>query len=74
MTGSFSHDMIDRRKRNEETCGIIFDHPVTNPRPVISRRKDHDPDQKTRTEGNVLILKESRTEIRRRNKKRTSSL
>lgn len=32
VTGPFSHEMIDRRKRNEETSGIIFDHPVTDPR------------------------------------------
>ena len=74
VTGPFSHEMIDRRKRNEKKSGIIFGHPVTDPRPCFSRRKNHDPDQKARTEDNGLFFKESRTEIRRRNKKRTSSL
>jgi len=46
VTGPFSHEMIDRRKRNEEKSGIIFDYSVTDPRPSISRGKDHDPDQK----------------------------
>ena len=74
VTGPFSHEMIDRRKRNEKKSGIIFGPPVTDPRPCFSRRKNHDPDQKARTEDNGLFFKESRTEIRRRNKKRTSSL
>ena len=60
MTGSFSQEMIDRRKRNEKTSGIIFDHPVTNPRPFISRGKDHEHDQENRTEGNDLFFKENR--------------
>lgn len=74
VTGPFSHEMIGRRKRNEKKSGIIFGPPVTDPRPCFSRRKNHDPDQKARTEDNGLFFKESRTEIRRRNKKRTSSL
>ncbi len=54
---------------NEETNGTIFDYFVTDPRTGFSWRKNHDPDQKTRTEDNGLIFKESRTKIRRRNKK-----
>lgn len=49
VTGPFSHEMIDRRKRNEKKSGISFGPPVTDPRPCFSRRKNHDPDQKTRT-------------------------
>ena len=59
---------------NEETCGTIFDHFVTDPRIGFSWRKNHDPDQKTRTEDNDLISKESRTKTRRRHKKRTTGL
>ena len=55
---------------NEETNGTIFDHFVTVPRTGFYWRKNHDPDQKTRTEGNVLILKESCTKNRRRDKKK----
>ena len=69
VTSPFSHEMTDRRKRNEETSGIIFDHPVTNPRTGFSWRKNYAPNQKTRTEGSGLFFKESRTEIRRRKKK-----
>ena len=43
---------------NEETNGTIFDHFVTDHRIGFSWRKNHDHDQKTRTEGNGLILKE----------------
>ena len=55
---------------NEETNGTIFDHFVTDPRIGFSWRKNHDHDQKTRTEGNGLILKESCTKNRRRDKKK----
>ena len=55
---------------NEETNGTIFDHFVTDTRTGFSWRKNHDPDQKTRTEGNGLILKESCTKNRRRDKKK----
>ena len=68
VTGPFSHERKDWRRRDEETTGTIFDYSVTDPRTRFSRRKNHDPDQKTRTEGNGFILKESRTKIRRRNK------
>ena len=49
---------------NEETNGTIFDHFVTDPRTGFSWRKNHDPDQKTRTEDNGLIFKESCTKNR----------
>ena len=54
---------------NEETNGTIFDYFVTDPRTGFSWRKNHDPDQKTRTEDNGLVFKESRTKTRRRHKK-----
>ncbi|MFR4639448.1 MAG: hypothetical protein ACLT8H_10100 [Streptococcus parasanguinis] len=69
VTGPFSHERKDWRRRDEETTGTIFDYSVTDPRNCFSRRKNHDPDQKTRTEDNSLFFKESRTKIRRRNKK-----
>ena len=72
VTGPFSHEWNDWSRRDEETNGIIFDYSVTDPRTGFSWRKDHAPNQKTRTEGNSLLLKESRTKIRRRNKKRTN--
>ena len=59
---------------NEETNGTIFDHFVTDTRTGFSWRKNHDHDQKTRTEDNGLIFKESRTKTRRRHKKRTTGL
>ena len=55
---------------NEETNGTIFDHFVTDNRIGFPWRKNHDHDQKTRTEGNGLILKESCTKNRRRDKKK----
>mgnify|MGYP000856324828 CR=1 FL=1 len=72
VTGPFSHERKDWRRRNEETNGTIFDHSVTDLRTVFSRRKDHAPNQKTRTEDNDPIFKESRTKTRRRHKKRTT--
>ena len=74
VTGPFSHERKDWRRRDEETTGTIFDHFVTDTRTVFSWRKNHDPGQKTRTEGNGLILKESCTKNRRRDKKRTTGL
>ena len=74
VTDSFSHERKDWRRLNEETCGTIFDHFVTDTRTGFSWRKNHDPDQKTRTEDNDLISKESRTKTRRRHKKRTTGL
>ena len=74
VTGPSSHERKDWRRIDEETTGTIFDYFVTDPRTGFSWRKNHDPDQKTRTEDNGLIFKESRTKIRRRNKKRTSSI
>ena len=74
VTGPFSHEMTDRRKRNEETSGIIFDYSVTDPWTGFSWRKDHASNQMTRTEDNGLIFKESRTKIRRRDKKRANRL
>ena len=74
VTGPFSHERNDWRELNEETNGTIFDHFVTDPRIGFSWRKNHDHDQKTRTEGNGLILKESCTKNRRRDKKRTTGL
>ena len=38
---------------NEETNGTIFDYFVTDTRTGFSWRKNHDPDQKTRTEDNT---------------------
>ncbi len=70
VTGLFSHEKNDWRRKDEETTGTIFDYSVTDPRPRFSRRKNHNPDQKTRTEGNGLILKESCTKNRRRDKKK----
>lgn len=72
--GPFSHERNKWRRRDEETIGTIFDYSVTDPGNCFSRRKNHESEQKTRTIGNFLIFKERRTEIRRRNKKRTSSL
>ena len=46
VTDSFSHERKDWRRLNEETCGTIFDHFVTDPRTGFSWRKNHDPDQK----------------------------
>ena len=74
VTGPFSHEWNDWRRRDEETTGTIFDHSVTDLRTGFSWRKDHASNQMTRTEDNGLLFKESRTEIRRRNKKRTSSI
>ena len=74
VTGPSIHESKDWRRRDEETTGIIFDYSVTDTRTGFSWRKDHESDQKTRTEDNGLIFKESRTEIKRRNKKRTSSI
>ena len=72
VTGPSSHERKDWRRRYEETTGTIFDHSVTDPRTGFSWRKNHDPEQKTRTKGNGLIFKESRTKTRRRHKKRTT--
>ena len=69
VTGPFSHERKDWRRRDEETTGTIFDYSVTDPRNCFSRRKNHAPNQKTQTEDNGLIFKESRTKIRRRDKK-----
>ena len=55
---------------NEETNGTIFDYFVNDPRTGFSWRKNHATDQKTRTEDNVLVFKESRTKTRRRHKKK----
>ena len=74
VTSPFSHERKDWRRRDEETTGIIFDYSVTDPRTGFSWRKDHAPNQKTRTEGNGLLFKESRTKTRRRHKKRTTGL
>ena len=46
-----------------------FDYSFTDPRTGFSWRKDHASNQKTRTEDNNHFFKESRTKIRRRNKK-----
>jgi len=32
VTGPFSHEWNDWRRRDEETTGTIFDHSVTDPR------------------------------------------
>ena len=58
VTGPFSHERKDWRRRDEETNGTIFDHFVTDPRTGFSWRKNHDPDQKTWTEDNDPIFKE----------------
>ena len=58
-------------KEDKET---IFDYSVTDPRTGFSWRKNHESDQKTRTEDNNHFFKESRTEIKRRNKKRATGL
>ena len=70
VTGPSSHERKDWRRRDEETTGIIFDYSVTDPRTCFSWRKNHESDQKTRTEDNSLIFKESRTKTRRRHKKK----
>ena len=74
VTGPSSHERKDWRRRDEETTGTIFDYSVTDPRTGFSWRKNHESDQKTRTEDNNHFFKESRTKIRRRNKKRTRSI
>ena len=66
VTGPFSHERKDWRRRDEETTGTIFDYSVTDPRNCFSRRKNHDPDQKTRTEikkEQIAYLKEHEQEI-----------
>ena len=68
VTVPFSHERKDWRRRDEETTGTIFDYSVTDPRTGFSWRKNHESDQKTRTEDNNHFFKESRTKIRRRNK------
>ena len=70
VTGPSSHERKDWRRRDEETTGIIFDYSVTDPRTCFSWRKNHESDQKTRTEDNSLIFKESRTKTKRRHKKK----
>ena len=74
VTGPSSHERKDWRRRDEETTGTIFDYSVTDPRNCFSRRKNHDTDQKTGAEDNNHFFKESHSKIRRRDKKRTSSL
>ena len=74
VTGPSSHERKDWRRRDEETTGIIFDYSFTDPRTGFSWRKDHASNQKTRTEDNNHFFKESHSKIRRRDKKRTSSL
>ena len=74
VTGPSSHERKDWRRIDEETTGTIFDYFVTDPRTGFSWRKNHDPDQKTRTEDNGLVFKESRTKTRRRHKKITTGL
>ena len=74
VTGPFSHEWNDWRRRDEETTGTIFDHFVTDPRTVFSWRKNHAPNQKAGAEDNNHFFKESHSKIRRRDKKRTSSL
>ena len=69
VTGPFSHERKDWRRRDEETTGTIFDHFVTDTRTVFSWRKNHDPGQKARTEDNGLIFKESRTKTKEEIKK-----
>ena len=61
-------------KKNEETSGIIFNHPVTDSRTGFSWRKNHDPDQKAGAEDNKHFFKESCTKIKGRNKKRANRL
>lgn len=56
-------------KKNEETSGIIFNHPVTDSRTGFSWRKNHDPDQKAGAEDNKHFFKESCTKIKGRIKK-----
>lgn len=58
-------------KRQMELFLIYF---VTDTRIGFSWRKNHATDQKTRTEDNDLISKESRTKTRRRHKKITTGL
>ena len=67
VTGPFSHEMIDRRKRNEKKSGISFGHPVTDPRPYFSRRKNHDPDQKARiaASSSKKVVQKSEEEIKK---------
>ena len=74
VTVPFSHERKDWRRRDEETTGTIFDYSVTDPRTGFSCRKNHESDQKTRTEDNNHFFKESRTKTRRRHKKRTTGL
>ena len=69
VTSPSSHERKDWRRRDEETTGIIFDYSVTDPRTRFSRRKNHDPDQKTGAEDNDHFFKESCTKTRRRHKK-----
>ena len=68
VTGPFSHEWNDWSRRDEETNGIIFDHSVTDPRTGFSWRKNHESDKKAGAEDNNHFFKESRTEIKRRNK------
>ena len=59
VTVPFSHERKDWRRRDEETTGTIFDYSVTDPRTGFSWRKNHESDQKTRTEDNNHFFKES---------------
>ena len=72
VTGPFSHEWNDWRRRDEETTGTIFDYSVTDPRTGFSWRKNHDPDQKTGAEDNDHFFKESCTKNKRRNEKRAN--
>ena len=70
VTGPFSHERKDWRRKNEKTTGTFFDYSVTDPRTGFSRRKNHDTDQKTGAEDNNHFFKESHSKIRRRDKKK----
>lgn len=69
VTGPFSHERKDWRRRDEETTGTIFDYSVTDPRPCFSRRKNHDPEQKAGAEDNDHFFKESCTKTEEEIKK-----
>ena len=48
VTGPFSHERKDWRRKNEKTTGTFFDYSVTDPRTGFSRRKNHESDHPQR--------------------------
>ena len=58
VTGPFSHERKDWRRRDEETTGIIFDYSVTDPR---TKR----PEQKITASSSKKVVQKSEEEIKK---------